>query len=184
MTIKIPIDFDDVQSAVIDAGVYSAVFEKMSYLEAKNEDWNKTGKGAPQLQVNWVLVEEGELEGTTLTQWLSFSRKARDRMLSFFEAFGADFDEFEIDAEDETTVVTPMLEGAVCDIKVTKEPHYLDKNRKVNKVDGAPFVKKAARKTTRKVVDDDEEEEAPRTRRSRASEDDEKPARRTARTIR
>jgi hypothetical protein len=113
--------------------VYSAVVEGLEYIEAKSED------KFPQLKALYTITEDGELQGRNIGQWLSFSPKSLFRMKAFFDAFGAEVSELVVD-EDTLNVTSPDISGAVVQIKVLVQPHYLDKSRKVNKIEKAPVV--------------------------------------------
>lgn len=180
MTIRVPIDFASAtdEYELIPAGVYSAILEGMTYQEAQSE-----GK-FPQLQVDYTLTEDGDFEGRKLSQWLSFSPKAllvpRFGMKAFFDAFEVDIDELEID-EETGVVVNPELSGAVVEVKIQVQPHYQDRNRKVNKIEDAPVVHSVPDAPKAKV----KARVLPRGAKSEEVEEDEAPARKTgARTIR
>lgn len=171
MGIRIPLDFSAVEDfEALDGGVYSAVLEQMFWHEQKE------GQKADQIEVKYTITEDDESKGTKLSQYLSFSPKALFRMRDFFEVFDADIDEIVLDDVDEgkALILEPDLSGTPVEIKVTKEKHYQDKTRWVNKIDGPPRLIETKRKAASKRARDDDDED-----------EDEKPAkRRNGRSIR
>jgi hypothetical protein len=136
MTFLIPLDFSDaVEFELLPAGVYSAVVEALTVVEAKDEDH------FAQIKVDYTITEDGELQGKKISQWLSLSPKSAGFVKQFFDAFGLVPAALELDPEDGETVVNPYLEGSVVLIKVTVQRHYQDRDRKVNKLGAAPVVK-------------------------------------------
>jgi hypothetical protein len=136
MTFLIPLDFSDaVEFELLPAGVYSAVVEALSVVEAKDEDH------FAQIKVDYTITEDGELQGKKISQWLSLSPKSAGFVKQFFDAFGLVPSALELDPEDGATVVSPYLEGSVVLIKVLVQRHYQDRDRKVNKLGAAPVVK-------------------------------------------
>lgn len=163
MTIRIPLDFSAVEEfEVLEGGVYSAVLEQMLWLEKQEH------QKADQIQVKYTITEDDETKGTKMSQYLSFSPKALFRMRDFFDAFGADVEELVLDEADEgvAVILEPDLVGTPVELKITKERHYQDRKRWVNKVDAAQPLKSAKKAApSRRTRDEDEEDESPAKRR-------------------
>jgi hypothetical protein len=156
--IKIPLDFSAVEEfEALDGGVYSAVLEQMFWHEQKEN------QKADQIEVKYTITEDDESKGTKISQFLSFSSKALFRMRDFFEVFDADIDEIELDEVEDgkALIVSPDLSGTPVEIKITKEKHYQDKDRWVNKVNAPPRLIETKRKK-RAARDEDEDEEVER----------------------
>jgi hypothetical protein len=155
--LKIPLDFDGVEDFdAIPAGVYPAVIEKLTYKDATEE-----GK-FPQVSVEYTVTDP-DYEGRKLWQNLSFSPKAIFRMKRFFDVFGEDYEELEVD-EDTGIVLDPDLAGTAVEVKTHIEPYQgVDRN----KVDEAPVLvgsgakKRAAARAKRQEEDDEPAADAP-----------------------
>lgn len=147
MTIRIPqpIDFDDIpEFELIPAGVYDAVVEQVVYNEPADDS------KLASLQAQYTLTEEGDLQGRVISQWVSIpdsDKQSQNKLFGtasrykqFFAAFGFDPNQELAVDEDTGTVTDPAFSGAVVQIKIAVEPHYLERDRKVNKINTAPVV--------------------------------------------
>jgi hypothetical protein len=151
MTLRIPLNFDDVQEFdVLETGVYSAVIEKLMY-SGEGQKQDGTPKSA-SIRVEYTLTEP-DFEGRKVSQWLYLSPKAIFRAKSFFDRFDADIDELVLDEEEDDNgahlVLEPDLSGEAVEIKIKKVPKWGDPDRDDNKVDDTPVRIGSAAKDAR-----------------------------------
>lgn len=158
---KLRIPFDFAAGENIEAGVYSALIEKLTYRPEVSKEESRDGKAkSPQISVQYTVTEPGDAEGETLFQNLYLTQKARRRAVAFFDAFDEEFDELVVD-EETGVILEPNLEGMAVEVKVFIDGQYGPK------IDEPPVVLtkgkgKAAPKSKSEDDDDaDDEDEAP-----------------------
>lgn len=164
-SIKVPLDFDGVEDFDnIQAGVYPAVIEKLTYRPALDETESKDGKAkSASVSVEYTITDP-EYEGRKVWQNLYFTPKAMWRAARFFKVFDVDYRELTVD-EDTGIVTDPDLSGQAVEIKT-----YIDGDWG-NKVDEPPVPIGRKQAPKRKAKDEDEEA-------------DDRPVRRGGRAIR
>ena len=165
--LKIPLDFEGVDRAEVEAGVYAAVIENLKYRPEVAKDESRDGKAkSAQIAVEYTITGPGDYEGEKLWQNLYMTEKSMYRVKAFFDAFDEEYAELVVD-EESGIVLEPDLSGIAVEIKTFIDGQW------GNKIDEPPVVMaQPKRRATRakaepETDEDDEPEEKPVRSRTR-----------------
>lgn len=148
----VKVNFADVEDFdAVPEGVYHAEITKVEYREPREK-----GK-APYLNVEYTIDDPEEFIGRKVWEVLSWAPKALFRMRDFFRAAGFEDDEYDLEVDEDTKLLTsPDLteEG----VTVTIENEIYDKKER-NRVASVEFDNPPGLDETVEVEGDEEEDE-------------------------